>query len=682
MQRMLSWLFGVLLAAFTAGGCMLRQPGIVFDTDLSHFHTVAAGVEFPQAGELVTGQELEMPGPPNSIADGSLRPPPWDLTLEEAITIAITHSPVMRDLGGAIVRAPATVPTIHGPAIQSSDPRQGMEAALSAFDTSLATRLFFEKNNRMINNFFSAGGTNFLKQDYGTLQTELRKHSAGGTQFALRNSFVFDRNNAAGNALPQAYDSIFETEVRQPLLQGAGVAFNRIAGPNAVPGVINGVMVARLNTDISVLEFEMALRDLVSNVENVYWDLYFAYRDLDAKIAARDFSLDVWRRMEQQVRSGQAGGDPAREAQFREQYFRFQQDVQNSLTGRLLDGTTTYNGSSGGTFRGFGGVYVSERRLRMMLGLDVNDRRLIRPASSPSMSKVRYDWEASLTQAMTRRSEVRRQRLKLRQRELELIAAKNFLLPQLDLVARYRQRGLGRNLLGDYAGGGPPAVFEQSSLENLFDGDFQEWQWGAELTLPIGFRRAHAAVRNAQLQIAREHAVLVEQERRILHDLSNAISDTDRAYEISGTAYNRRMAAKEQIDILLSRQRTGTQPEPNHDQLIDAQRRFADADTQYHRALAEYMIAMKNVHYEKGTLLDYSQVHLAEPSGIGGDYAPRTNSGWFLGKRFNVPAEQLFFEPSESAVVVPTEEVPEPTPTAETIAPPVLFEPLEDGFTP
>jgi len=315
----------------------------------------------------------------------------------------------------------------------------------------------------------------------------------------------------------------------------------------------------------------------------------------------------------------------------------------------------------------------------MMLGLDVNDRRLIRPASTPWQGRISFDWESSLTDAMVLRSEVRRQRLRLRQRELELIAAKNFLLPQLDVIGRYRWRGLGHNLLGDFAS--PPAPFDRSSLENLFDGGFQEWQLGLELTLPVGFRRAHATVRNAQLRIARESAVLAELERRILHDLSNAISDLDRANEIGKTAYNRRMAAKEQIDILLLREKFPTESEPNLDQLIDAQRRFADADTQYHRALAEHMIALKNVHYEKGTLLDYCQVHLAEPSGIGGKYSPRTNNGWFSRKRFRDLDYRMFPAPSEPAEDVPEATLLEPTP-AETNPPPVQFETLPDNSTP
>ena len=104
--------------------------------------------------------------------------------------------------------------------------------------------------------------------------------------------------------------------------------FNRIAGPGATPGVINGVLIARIRTDVSIADFEMGLRDFVSNVENAYWDLYYAYRDLDAKIKARDIALDTWRRIQALNEAGRRGGEAEKEAQAREQYYRFQEQVQ------------------------------------------------------------------------------------------------------------------------------------------------------------------------------------------------------------------------------------------------------------------------------------------------------------------------------------------------------------------
>jgi hypothetical protein len=158
--------------------------------------------------------------------------------------------------------------------------------------------------------------------------------------------------------------------------------------------------------------------------------------------------------------------------------------------------------------------------------------------------------------------------------------------------------------------GDPDVSFENSSLANLANGDFQEWQLGGEVSFPVGFRRGYAGVRNAQLLLAREKAVLEEQERQIVHDLSNAVADLDRAYEIMRTSYNRRMAALQNLE--LTRAAMAERPDVNPEQLLEAARRYSEADIQFQRALVEHMLAIKNVHFEKGTLLEYGRVQLSE----------------------------------------------------------------------
>ena len=125
--------------------------------------------------------------------------------------------------------------------------------------------------------------------------------------------------------------------------------------------------------------------------------------------------------------------------------YRFQEEVENALAGRLLDGTRDNNGSGGGTFRGGGGVQVAERRLRLLMGLPPSDGRLIRPADEPILAPVAFDWHEITARRSPRRAELRRQRWVIRRRELELIASRNYLLPRLDAigslsVARLRPR--------------------------------------------------------------------------------------------------------------------------------------------------------------------------------------------------------------------------------------------------
>ncbi|NQU21558.1 MAG: TolC family protein [Candidatus Nealsonbacteria bacterium] len=531
------------------------------------------------------------------------------MALQQVVHLALTHSRVLRDLGGTVLRTPESVRTPYGPAIRESDPRYGVEAALSAFDTQFSTELFFEKNDRRLNNE-SLGQTGFFQQDLDVFQAELSKRAATGSQFSLRKNIDFDNDSSVANTFPNgAWNVSLEGEVRHPLLQGGGLLFNRIAGPGSQPGAANGVLIARISTDVSLAEFEMGLRNFVSNVENAYWDLYFAYRNLDTKVRARDASLETWRTVK--AWEGREGGEAEKEAQAREQYFRFEQEVQDALAGRLLEGTRTNNGSTPGTFRGLPGVHVHERKLRLLIGLPINDLALIRPVDEPPRAPVTFDWHAVNVEALIRRAELRRQRWQVKRHELELIAAKNHLLPSLDLVGRYRWRGFGEELIDGERDG--KARFDNAFMD-LTSGDFQEWMLGAEFSMPIGFRQAHTSVRNAQLRVAQATIVLREQERQVIHDLSNAVAEMDRAYAGMITSFNRNAAAQDQLKRLWEKFRRphDETTRPQFFVVLDAQRRAADAEIRYFQAQVEYALAMRNVHFEKGTLLDYCGVVMAE----------------------------------------------------------------------
>ena len=108
------------------------------------------------------------------------------------------------------------------------------------------------------------------------------------------------------------------------------------------------------------------MRNLVSDVETAYWELYFEYRSLDAVIAGRDSALSTWRKIYTLYRIGGKGGEAEKEAQAREQYFLFRSTAENSLNS----------------------LYVTEAKLRYMLGLAATDGRLIRPKDEPTTAKV------------------------------------------------------------------------------------------------------------------------------------------------------------------------------------------------------------------------------------------------------------------------------------------------------
>lgn len=522
-----------------------------------------------------------------------------EISLQEALAAALENRIVLKDLGAGVLRAPGQIQTDDAQHLQRLNPQESVEAALSAFDTQFYAFGKFQNNDRRFNNRFFGGGANAFKQDTHDYVFQLTKRTATGAQVSVRSVTDYDANNATGNLTDSAWQTQLHAEARQPLLQGGGLQFNRIAGPASSPGVYNGVLIAQVNSEITSAKFHQGVRDYVSNVINAYWDLYFAYRDADAKRDAMLRSEKTWKSYEAQKSSNRKSG--ASEALAREQYFRFRSEYQDAVAGKPSMRTQNHNASTGGAFAGVGGIQSAERRLRLILGMPISDGSLLRPSDEPSTARIHFDWESISAEAVTLRSELQQQRLKINQREMELLAAKNFLMPSLDFVTIYRLRGLDKRLAGD-----------DSAWSDLGSFDLQEYEASLELKLPVGFRQGHLAVRHAKLQVARERSILVEQERQVIHDLTSMVAECDRAFAQVETNLQRYVAASDALAALETSQEAGMPI--NFDQLLDAQRRVSESQTRYYAALIEYTIATKNVHLEKGTLLRTSDVLLIADS--------------------------------------------------------------------
>jgi outer membrane protein TolC len=598
-----------LLAAVV--GCRPQQPFYFGeDRDMSHYVGVATEIEYPDV-ETDRLEEVNVTKAPLSL----LNPDPsqiWELTLEDAIRYTMVNSKVLRNLGGIVFGAggsqgeptsltsqPDLAASVYTPALVESDPRFGVEGALAAFDAQFTTSMFWEKNVTPQNTsgLVESFRPNPLRQDLATFQAQLQKTSATGATFTMTHSVNYELNNVSSGTLsssqrwPAAYNVNMTAQIRQPILQGAGVMFNRIAGPGATPGVYNGVMIARIRTDIALADFEGNVRNVVRDVERAYWELYYAYRRLDAVLAGRDAALQTWRQVHAKFVVGARGGGAQDEAQARQQYFTFRSAVEQALDN----------------------LYRTENALRYMIGLAPNDGRLIRPADEPTTAKVQFVWNDALGEALVRAVELRQQKWRIKQRELELIASKNFLLPRLDGVASYSWLGLGDRLLGkenqlSSLGPGDPGV-PFSAYESLTGGDYQGWQMGVQLQLPVGFRREMAGVRNAQLNLARERAILQEQELELTHQLTSVFRDLDDFYVLAQTNFNRRIAAENEVKAVRAAYETGA---ATLDLLLTAQQRLAEAEDAYFRALTDYSEAIMNVHYRKGSLLEYNGVCLTE----------------------------------------------------------------------
>ncbi len=107
-----------------------------------------------------------------------------------------------------------------------------------------------------------------------------------------------------------------------------------------------------------------------------------------------------------------------------------------------------------------------------------------------------------------------------------------------------------------------------------------------------------------------------DEELESVHVLTNAMRDMDRNYQVSRTTFNRRVAAAKQVEAVKAAYEAGT---ATLDMLLDAQRRLADAEIAYYRALVDYNVAILQVHFRKGSLLERNGILLAEGTWAGFD---------------------------------------------------------------
>lgn len=618
MRRQLHILWvAMTCVSMAVTGCAPVQPFFFNeDGDLSHYLGVATKIEYPDV-EQCSLPDVENAQAPITLTNNRFEKT-WDLPLEDAVRTALANSKVMRTIGGRLsaqggtqpqVGEPDTqllanqvstgVPTIYDPAITESNPAFGVEGALSAFDAQLTSSVTYDKTDRPQNVAPGLGEQVFNRvrqQDLGTFNGGIQKRTMSGGLFSVTNNTVYDSNNSPTRDVPSDWTTVFQAGLRQPLLQGAGTQFNQIAGPYdpfQAGGTIgfDGVLLARINMDISLADFERGVRELVINTEEYYWELYFAYRSLEARRVGRDSALETWKKVHALNVIQAKGGEADKEAQAREQYFNFRAQVEQALAD----------------------LYRVENRLRYEMGIAATDGRLIRPKDEPTTAPVAFNWQDVHCEALTRSVELRQQKWRIKQDELELLAAKNFLLPRLDLVANYRWVGVGDSLLNP---NGTPLTTNTlqgfqgtDAFSTLMSGQFQESQVGVQGLINLGFRRELTTVRNQQLILARERARLQDQELALSHQVTESVRNLDTFYKISQTLFNRRVAAEVQVDATNEQYLAGA---VTLDLLLDAQRRRADAESAYFRSITDYTRAITRLHYWKGSLLEYNGVFLAE----------------------------------------------------------------------
>lgn len=628
--------FGGLLAV-SAWGCSTAEPELKYlgDKQLEYYKQAATTIDYPAVDTQVS-PEAAFAKRPRTVLDRE-KDQIREISVTEAIQLAIQNNSLIRtraDRGvpSTILTAGDRAPSAYDPAIQETGVLfggRGVEAALSAFDAQWTTTMTWGRDEQPQNNLFfgaglGAGGT--LVSETGAFQTQLSKQFAYGGQFVLGHDMNYLQSNSPAQLFTSAYTGSVGAQYRHPLLAGAGSEFTHIAGPisqsfGGITGVNQGVAIARINQDISLADFESSVITMLRDVEDLYWELYLSYREYDTTITARNSALQSWREAHRILEAGgKQGFKPSDEAQSRDFYFQ-----ARSLSEAALSK-----------------VYSAEIALRRILGLPVNDGYILRPSDEPTTAQFLPSWEVCLTEALTQRVELRKQKWSIKSLELQLTAAESLTKPRLDFVSGYQVNGLGDRLLGKEGPNSDPNGQFHAVYGSMTQGDYTGWNLGFEFTMPIGFRAAHAQVRNIELRLAKARDQLSAQEMDVSHEIAQDFQSLAVQYVTAQSNFNRFRAAQQRVALFRAEVEAGTK---TFDVLLRALSSQAEAEVAYFRSLVEYNKAITALHYHKGTLLPHDHVWLSESEWTPDAYKNALREAWARTHAFDAP--HLDTEPSE-----------------------------------
>jgi outer membrane protein len=393
-----------------------------------------------------------------------------------------------------------------------------------------------------------SGGTYELRHETNSIQ----QLSSSSSQFSTTQSPYFSNNLVA--------------EIKQPLLQNFGTEVNRAR-----------ISVARNDQKISLLEFRKQVEDSLFKVEQTYWQLLQAQRDVEIGEKLLAASVDTAERLTQ----------------------RTTQDITRVETSQANARVQTNRALLVGAYSRVRSISNQLKQLMNDPTLPVSGNILILPATEPIQQEIHFDPQEQINQALEHRFELAEQILKIDSQSLINRVAKNNLLPSLQIVNSLTFNGSETDWTGANA--------------RIASGSFTTDRVGLQLEVPIGNRQARAVYQRTLLQ--RQQAIdtyrsLIDQ---VSLEVRNALLNVDTAWEQIRMNRQAAFATADALEAILLRERNR---EPLNYSFVtlklDTQARLADAERATAEAVANYCLAIAQLERAKGTLLRYDNVMMQE----------------------------------------------------------------------
>ena len=573
----------------------------------------AGAADLPPAGDIPPPGATVPIGPSPATVKHLDREPRY-LSLTEAIALALENGNVgtaavsnpglatedltsfagaITNIGNAGVGGIASSNNIRVLALQPAIAGTGIDAALGRFDAIWFNSLNYTGTDEPVQ-----GLSSFNNGQFAVFQSGVAKPLAtgGSTGITFTTNYQNLRSPPANfPILNPAYTTRLQFGFEQPLLRGGGLGVNQILpnfpGSLLFPSINNrpqtgqGILIARLRFDQQRADLERQVAFQLLNVEYAYWNLYFAYVNLYSTEQALRMASELFRIAKEQFPSKIDEGD----------YAGARGQMQLYRANRL---------------QAIGQILDAERTLRNLLGLVSEDNCRLVPIETPFTDPVLPDWQDSLKEAFARRPELIILREEIKSRKLQMQALANLVQPDLRFTSTYTLVGLGNRLDGDgsyISSTGTPRP--TSSLQSLFDAGFNDYTLGLNLTVPLGYRFEHAALRSARLSLEQSMYSLKEQEKKAQIYLSRQYSRIAELYETIETRREQREAYAQQVDARFRQFAAGR---IKVDFLQSAVTQFSTALTAEYQAISQYNQVLAAFQFAKGSILEFDNVKISE----------------------------------------------------------------------
>jgi len=411
-----------------------------------------------------------------------------------------------------------------------------------------------------------------------SVSTGIKKRASAGTNYQLSLDTQRTMSNSKFQGLKPQYTSNLNLSVTQNLLKDFGVDVNTAK-----------IKIASNNRDISINQLKSKGIVIISQVEEIYWDMVFAIEDLKVKRESLKLAQDLEKRIRIQVEVGTMAPLEITQA-------------QAEVAVREEDVIISQNR-----------VESTEDRLKKIINIEEKggwDLAIV-PIDTPKMMAEEIILEESMKTALENRPEYSQAKTDLKNKNIQVEYKKNQLYPALDLIGSLKLNGISGDaedvaFSGSVSRSGYGGDYFKS-YDRLVSGNYYDWSVGLSLQIPFGNRAANSSYTAAKLDAEKGIKSLKNLEHQISVEVREAVRliDTNKK-RVDTTAVSRRLA-EEKLSAEEKKFAVGMSTSFN---VLEYQRDLVAAKTREISAIIDYNKSLLSLDTVKGTILEKNNIEL------------------------------------------------------------------------